>query len=194
MAEPTPAPSPDLLPPSPFSLVSGVGLDLSGVIATLHSIWVVYSFVAFGFSLLFIFGIVYSKQRYAQVVADQEAALRAAEAEWARRKQGSAKNDRWEEVLRHVASPNPNDWRLAIIEADIILEEVLNERGLAGTTIGDKLKSASPAQFQTLDDAWKAHRVRNEIAHAGSDFVLTQKLAQDTIQRFKNVFTELGKI
>ena len=59
-----------------------------------------------------------------------------------------------------------------------------------GTTIGEKLKSASPNSFKTLDQAWRAHRVRNEIAHAGSDFVLTKKAAQDTITQYKMVFEE----
>ena len=90
----------------------------------------------------------------------------------------------------HSGTNNPNDWKLAIIEADIMLGELLDAMGLGGTTIGEKLKSASPNSFKTLDQAWRAHRVRNEIAHAGSDFVLTKKAAQDTITQYKMVFEE----
>src|SRR5207245_2346706 len=32
------------------------------------------------------------------------------------------KNERWEEVLRHRDSANPSDWRVAIIEADAMLD------------------------------------------------------------------------
>jgi len=41
-----------------------------------------------------------------------------------------------------------------------------------------------------LEDAWDAHKVRNRIAHEGSDFLLTEHLARKTIGQFKNVFTE----
>ena len=44
----------------------------------------------------------------------------------------------------------------------------------------------------TLDDAWQAHKVRNQIAHAGADFVLTQKITRETIMMYKRVFEELG--
>lgn len=160
----------------------------------LNSIWngfAIFSFLVSGF---FIFGIVYAMLRSSQLGDEEDAYLREQEKKFAQLKGGGPKNSRWEDVLMHIDSPNPNDWRLAIIEADIILEEALDEMGLAGTTIGDKLKSASPTQMTTLDAAWQAHRVRNQIAHAGSDFVLTQKLAQDTISQFRMVFNELGKI
>ena len=97
-------------------------------------------------------------------------------------------------MTTHIQSVNPNDWRLAIIEADIMLEEALDEIGLAGNTIGEKLKGASTQQLRSLDDAWKAHRVRNEIAHAGADFVLTQRIAQETINQYQRVFLELGRV
>ncbi|MEZ4200307.1 MAG: hypothetical protein R3B69_01740 [Candidatus Paceibacterota bacterium] len=48
--------------------------------------------------------------------------------------------------------------------------------------------------FQTLDQAWAAHLVRNKVAHAGSDFILTKKLAQETVTQYKMVFEELGVV
>ena len=105
---------------------------------------------------------------------------------------GIPKNSRIEDMLVHSASDSPNDWKLAIIEADIILDELLKEAGYVGTSLGERLKSISPMQLKSLDDAWQAHKVRNQIAHAGSDFVLTKKLAEDTIKQYRRVFYELG--
>jgi hypothetical protein len=34
--------------------------------------------------------------------------------------------------------------------------------------------------------------VRNKIAHAGADFILTQKIARETIMQYERVFKELG--
>jgi hypothetical protein len=83
---------------------------------------------------------------------------------------------------------------VAIIEADIFLDETLNEAGYVGVSLGEKLKSANPQSFTTIQDAWEAHKVRNEIAHVGSDFILTRKIAQDTLLRFERVFREFGVI
>jgi hypothetical protein len=89
-------------------------------------------------------------------------------------------------------SSNPNDWKLAIIEADIILDDILKKQGYAGNSLGERLKSIAPSQLESLQDAWEAHKVRNNIAHQGADFILTQRLAQETITKYQRVFTEFG--
>ena len=95
-------------------------------------------------------------------------------------------------MIEHSTSDNPTDWKLAIIEADIILDEILKEAGYGGASLGERLRSISPTQLESLDDAWQAHKVRNQIAHGGADFILTQRLAQDTIKQYRRVFYELG--
>lgn len=158
----------------------------------LLSIWNVYSIIAFILSAILIYGIIYSYLRDIQlgdVILDQ---VRQQEQLYQEIYGGTRKNSRFDDVERHLESNNPNDWKLAIIEADIMLDDMLDNAGYAGATIGEKLKSASPTSFRTLDDAWKAHRVRNQIAHEGADFVLTQKVAQETIVMYRKVFQEFG--
>jgi hypothetical protein len=92
----------------------------------------------------------------------------------------------------HSTSSQPNDWKLAIIEADIILDDILKQKGYAGNSLGERLKSISPNQLESLQDAWEAHKVRNRIAHEGSDFILTQRMAQETVTRYQRVFNEFG--
>lgn len=103
-------------------------------------------------------------------------------------------NSRWAKILEHVKSPNPSDWRLAIIEADTILDELMKGRGVEGENLGERLKNSSPNTFLNLDYAWEAHKVRNRIAHEGSQFVLSQYEAQRIIGLFEKVFKELGFI
>ncbi len=117
-----------------------------------------------------------------------------AHALWKELHEGTPKNARWMEVLAHVDSTNPNDWKLAIIEADIMLGQVLDDKGYAGNSIGDQLKSASVHNFKTIQDAWDAHKIRNQIAHEGADFVLTNKVARETVLRYQRVFQELGAV
>ena len=93
-----------------------------------------------------------------------------------------------------IESGHEIDWSQAIIEADIMLDEILDEQGYVGESVGDKLKQATPARFHTIQDAWDAHLVRNEIAHKGSAFQLTEHVAYRTISHYENVFREFGEI
>lgn len=99
----------------------------------------------------------------------------------------------WQVILDHVNSQNPAEWKLAILEADNILDEVLEDQGYVGETVAEKLKTMSPTRIASYNDVWDAHKLRNQIAHGGAiDMELTQKMARDTIAKFGNAFKELG--
>jgi hypothetical protein len=186
------------------------GLDLVGLVRTLVDafrgdgggyahllsvIWNVYSIIAIILSLLFFAGFVYAKIRYGELSGEEQEALREEERKWAERYEGASRSGgRWAEIQKHLNDDNPNSWKIAIIEADIYLEEVLTAAGYSGVTIGEKLKSANSASFTTIQDAWEAHKIRNEVAHVGGDFILTKRLAQETLMRFERVFREFGAV
>lgn len=104
------------------------------------------------------------------------------------------KNARWEEVTKLGSSASESDWRRAIMEADIILGDMLAEQGYRGGSIGDKLKDANPLQFTTLDSAWKAHKIRNDIAHAGEGFHLSERDTKMALDSYRRVFEEYNFI
>ncbi|HEY0220831.1 MAG TPA: hypothetical protein VGC58_01270 [Candidatus Paceibacterota bacterium] len=99
-------------------------------------------------------------------------------------------NPKWERILKYLESTNENDWRLAIIEADIMLDELLEKMAIPGESIGDKLKIVERSDFRTLDNAWEAHKFRNLIAHEGSSFIINQREAKRIIGLFETVFRE----
>lgn len=165
---------------------------LAGLLGILGAIWsvivVLGYIVAIAFLVLYVYASV-RKQLYEnlaeQVIRDQEKL-------YDQHFRGIAKHSRLDDVLKHIASENPNDWKLAIIEADIILDDALKNAGYAGTSLGERLKSISPNQLASLQDAWEAHKVRNRIAHEGSDFILTHRIAQETVTQYRRVFAEFG--
>jgi len=103
-------------------------------------------------------------------------------------------NETWRSIRERLLSPNPSDWRLAIIEADIYMDRVLDSKGFHGDTVGDKLKQISPADFGAIQIAWEAHKVRNRIAHDGSDFTLTQPESRRVLSYYEIVFRDLEVI
>ncbi len=97
---------------------------------------------------------------------------------------------KWKVVLDNINSEDPNKWKFAIIEADIILSDLLDQLELPGENMGDKLKAVDPSDFQSIEDAWEAHKIRNAIAHEGSDFMLSQREAKRVIGLYEKVFSE----
>jgi hypothetical protein len=100
-------------------------------------------------------------------------------------------NPRWHYILTLIESPNDSDWRVAVIEADSMMEEVLKEKGLSGETVSELLEGAKESGYTHIQDAWDAHLVRNQIAHQGSDFPLSQVEGRRVIKMFQNFFEEL---
>ncbi|MEK7646081.1 MAG: hypothetical protein AAB381_00090 [Patescibacteria group bacterium] len=97
---------------------------------------------------------------------------------------------RWDVIGQHINSENPNDWKQAILDADTILDDVLTRLGYRGESVGEKLKRAEPADFATLQDAWEAHKARNDIAHRGLEYTLNQHEAKRIFQLYRKVFEE----
>ena len=99
-------------------------------------------------------------------------------------------NRRWKNIQSLINSHNLNDWKQAIIEADILLDEMLDKMGYHGNSIGDKLKQIEASDFLTLNQAWEAHKVRNQIAHQGSNYILSRDEAEKVISLYGEVFKE----
>ena len=97
---------------------------------------------------------------------------------------------RWNKVVEEASSPDDSKWRLAILEADIMLNELLDVLGYRGETMGDKMKQVDRSNFRTIDLAWEAHTVRNKVAHQGSSLSLTQREVRRVIGLYEQVFRE----
>jgi hypothetical protein len=102
------------------------------------------------------------------------------------------KGTRWDEIVALSMGASAGDWRRAILEADIMLADALDLRGYSGPTVADQLRQANPIQMTTLDVAWAAHKVRNQVAHEGEALQLSERDVRATIDQYKRVFEELG--
>ncbi len=178
-----------------FGPAQGSGIaeeKFASLLKVAYGIWEVYSIIALLVSLVLLYGIIYARIRLNELGAKYHHRLHEEEEKYRRLFERHESNGKLAQIEHHVSSENPNDWRLAIIEADIMLEELLEHRGIPGTTIGERLKHMSHDTFHALDDAWAAHKVRNQIAHVGGDFILTKRIANETIARYKKAFDELS--
>jgi len=99
-------------------------------------------------------------------------------------------NEKWEKVQKNINSLNQSDWKLAIIEADVMLDDLLKASGYHGETLGEMLKSVEKSDFVTIESAWEAHKIRNQIAHNGGGFDLTDREAKRVVALYESVFKE----
>jgi hypothetical protein len=168
-----------------------VDVRTGSIMALISGIWLVFTIIAYLFTLAAIGLFVYSTMRIYQIRKDEEAlyATRTLEQE-----EDRVDHSRWQYITELIENGQETEWRQAIIEADIMLDELLDRLGYQGASVGEKLRAVNPAQFQTLNNAWEAHKVRNEIAHQGSAYQLPERLAHRTIANYETVFREHGEI
>ena len=104
------------------------------------------------------------------------------------------KHSRWDTVTLLIRSNNENDWKQAIIDCDVMLDQLLSQLGYHGETLGEKLKLCTKQNFPDLEAAWNAHKVRNQIAHPTTGFKLDQREALTVYYLYEKVFRNSGFI
>lgn len=166
---------------------AGGSVDTSQLDALLANVWLWVIFIGYLIAIVALVMIIYSTIRLFE--------LRRREEEYYGKlllspDQKIGVNPRWAHIESLRDSAQPNDWRTAIMEADIMLDDMLLKQGYDGLGVAEKLKKVEPSDFNTLNDAWEAHKVRNQIAHEGSAFELSETLARRTIARYEAVFRE----
>ena len=164
-----------------FASPGGVGM-ISSVIAFLKTVATIIVMIA-------IVIMVYSFIRIQEISAEETKKLGLALNWNMERKQ---KNTRWEKVEEYMTSLNSSDWKIAILEADNILDEIVERMGYDGPTLGERMKKIEASDFPYLDETWQVHKLRNAIAHKGTDYPLTRSEAEQAINMYHRVFKELG--
>jgi len=159
-------------------------LDFSAYVDYLHTALSIIS-------IILITGIIYSIVRIYEIRKEEEKRYHFSRPV---KQQDGRKSDRWEIVENHINSTNPAEWRMAIIEADSILDDMVKKLGYEGEDLGERLKSADANDFNSVNSAWEAHKVRNKIAHEGASFEINHREARRVISLYEKVFKEFDYI
>lgn len=170
---------------------SSLGNIPQDIVAIITGIFILGMIASLGLIVLIVYAkmkLLHTEHAGFHAMAQKELERKAADVE------DVGRNDRWDSIVKLASSSSHGDWRRAILEADIMLGDVLMTQGYEGAGVGEQLKMANPIQMTTLDLAWKAHKVRNDIAHQGESYELSERDTQSTIDYYKRVFEELGAI
>ncbi|MFH1175116.1 MAG: hypothetical protein V1698_00095 [bacterium] len=99
----------------------------------------------------------------------------------------------WNKAQRRLAIRNESDYKMAVIEADKILDKLLQAMGYKGESLGERLKVLTPSQIKNIDGIWNAHRLRNRIVH-NPDEKITLDEAEKAMEEYGKVLEELGVV
>jgi hypothetical protein len=97
----------------------------------------------------------------------------------------------WHKIEEHFYRGGESDLKVAILEADKLLNEALREAGITGIQLGDRLKKAKEGQIPNLNEIWQAHKLRNQIAHE-PNFKLKRDLAERALKIYETALENLG--
>ncbi len=97
----------------------------------------------------------------------------------------------WQQIEELVSIGGPSNLKQALIKADKTLDNALKDK-FRGETMGERLKNARVTfDYQTYDNLWKAHKMRNSLVHE-SGFEPPHHMLTMAIENLKKGVTRLG--
>lgn len=99
---------------------------------------------------------------------------------------------RWLKIENSLEKDDERSYRLAIIDADKLVDRALNEMGIPGKSMGEKLKKIGN-RMPDIQKLWQAHKLRNQIVHE-SDFEISYNQARQALSIFRQTLKNLGAI
>ncbi|MFA5128516.1 MAG: hypothetical protein WC445_00965 [Patescibacteria group bacterium] len=99
---------------------------------------------------------------------------------------------RWQEIEKMLDGPGEMNYKIAVMEADKMLDYVLKSMSMAGKDMGERIRFAS-FKYSRLRKVWWAHVLRNQLVHEAT-FVLDYGMAKRAIKTFRRALEELGAL
>lgn len=102
-----------------------------------------------------------------------------------------AMQKKWDRVKKRAEAGTEADYKLAIIDADDLLIEILDDRGYDGKDFEERSQKASRLLGALYADVLKAHETRNSIVY-NPDFKLSADEAKRALDAFERAAKGIG--
>jgi len=97
----------------------------------------------------------------------------------------------WENITKRLKSENESGYKVAIIEADKMIDELIEKLGYGGNNMGERLDNIPEGQLENLNEIREAHKIRNQIIHE-DDFVIDKEMAKDIMDKYAEILRQFG--
>lgn len=102
-----------------------------------------------------------------------------------------AVQEAWNTIERSFSKGTSDTMKIAIINADKLIDTMLKDAGFTGDHMVDRLKQIPSARLQSIERLYRAHRVRNNIVHT-PDFALSPQAGRAVLEDYAAFLKELG--
>ncbi|MFA4942645.1 MAG: hypothetical protein WC564_03355 [Patescibacteria group bacterium] len=99
----------------------------------------------------------------------------------------------WKKIIEESEKAPPHSYTTAIVNADILIDELLQDAGFEGKDMGERLGKLNGLGLKTLDDIWRAHRLRNKIVHT-SNFEASKAAKNEALRVYEEFLKEIKVI
>lgn len=99
---------------------------------------------------------------------------------------------RWAQIEELLARTDEMSYKLAVMEADKLLDHALKAKFFPGTSLGERLRAAG-YKYPAIRNVWPAHLTRNKLVHE-ANYHLDERTARNAITQFKRALAELGAL
>ena len=96
----------------------------------------------------------------------------------------------WEKILKRAETGLESETKLAIIEAEDLLDDVLERLGYKGESFGERIKSISKEILPNIERVFEAHQIHNNIIH-DPNYRLDLERARSVIEIYQKALQDL---
>jgi len=98
---------------------------------------------------------------------------------------------KWMKIRERMAIGTQEGWKIAIIEADEVIDDLLKRMGYSGENMGERLANMTSQQVENIEELKKAHEMKNRIIHE-ENLELTKEQVEETMGHFENFLRSFG--
>ncbi len=96
----------------------------------------------------------------------------------------------WDKIIGRLDAGAESDYKLAVIEADSLMDDSLKKMGYDGLTLEEKLGKLSSVVLPNIDELYEAHHLRNNIVH-DPNYRFTLEDAKKALEVYGKSFRDL---
>jgi len=96
----------------------------------------------------------------------------------------------WAKVLKRLETGKEADYKLAVIEADGLLSDILEKMGYKGETMAKILEQLDASILPNIEQICKVHKIRNNVVH-DPDYELSLEQARKILGIYEESFRTL---
>ena len=99
----------------------------------------------------------------------------------------------WERIKARIVHGSEAEWKLAVIEADKLCDNILRRMGYHGESMDQRLKAIKPAQLLSLANLTVAHQVYLTVVQDPS-FFPSQYETQEALRNYETFLQEMQAV